>query len=119
MFPPPFVPGTSLALGNVCVSENGLAIILLQTCSLKGASPVRSTLGCQRERAETDASCLANFVVLISTTTVIFFKWLAGIKQDRNIAPKLLNIKESSVLVADTMRPPCSSVSLSPPYVEA
>lgn len=34
-FPPPFVPGTPFALGNVCVSENGLAGISLQTARLK------------------------------------------------------------------------------------
>lgn len=34
-FPPPFVPGTSFALGNVCVSENGLAAMLQRTALLK------------------------------------------------------------------------------------
>lgn len=34
-FPPPFVPGTSFALGNVCVSEKGLAVISLQIVLLK------------------------------------------------------------------------------------
>lgn len=60
------------ALGNVCVSENSLSSHLAANCSLKGASPVRSTLGCQRESAETDAFCLANSAVLISTMTAIF-----------------------------------------------
>lgn len=39
-FPPPFVPGTSFALGNVCVSEKGLAVILLQIVLLKEPLPL-------------------------------------------------------------------------------
>lgn len=52
----------------------------LANCSLKGASPVHSTLRCQRQCMEADASFLVNFVVLISTTTVVFFNCFSGIK---------------------------------------